>query len=201
MNHSPAVLRNKGVCVSLNETALGENGVWNVVRDDEGTPTTVKTWIRFDGNSLADLEEAFGNLDAYQKATAANPNITLRRTLAITLGWDDLHPRLADGRLDPSGKLCPGCRRAGLAMREGGLNEYSTAVGAALALANGLDPTHVVKLIEQGVKATTEAEAKRDAALEEMLAADAADQEAESTSTDGSADGSELAEATTSSGG
>lgn len=203
-NHSAAVLRNRGVCVTVNETAQSDAGVWDVVRDAEGTPQAAQVWIRFDGNSLADLEEAWGDIGKYQAAVSANPFTTLRWTISIVLGWDDLHPRRNDGTLDPSGKLCGGCRRAGLAMTEGGTNEYTTAVGAAMALANGLDPTKVVQMIEQGVRATTEAIKTRDAALDEMLAASAAEAEeppVESTSTDGSDSGSELAEVTTSSGG
>lgn len=199
-NHSAAVLRNKGICVTVNETVQPEEGgPWEVARTDKGDARSVKTWVRFDGNTLADLEFAYGDLKAYQKATAERPFLTVRRTLSIVFGWDDLH-----APDDPSGRLCSGCRRAGLAMREGGVNEYSTAIGAALALANGLDPTHVVKLIEQGEKATREAEKARDEALDEMLAEAEAEENAkataESTSTDGSVNGSEPVAATTSSG-
>jgi len=202
-NHSAAVLRNKGVCVSINETAQPEEGgPWEVSRTDKGDPKTTKAWVRFDGNTLAELEFAFGDLKKYQEATGTNPFTTVRRTLSIVMGWDDLHDPA-----DASGRLCSGCRRAGLAMREGGVNEYSTAIGAALALANGLDPTHVIKLMEQGEKAQREAETARDAALDEMLAEAAAEEEtakaaaaAESTSRAGSANGSEPVAATTSSG-
>lgn len=194
-NHSAAVLRNKGVCITINETHQVD-GVWEVVRDEEGLPRTTTAWVRFDGNTLADLEEAYGDLKLYQEATGSNPFKTIRRTLSVVFGWDDLH---TPG--DSSGKLCSGCRRAGLTMREGGVSEYSTAIGASMALANGLDPTHVVKLIEQGVKAQAEAEKARDAALEEMLADEEAEETGASTSTGGSANGSEPAAVTTSSGG
>lgn len=193
MNRSAAVLRNRGVCIEVNET-VQVDGVWEVARDAEGTAKLTTAWVRMDGNSLADLEEAWGDLTNYQIATGSNPYRTIRRTLAIVFGWDDLH-----SPEDKSGRLCSGCRRAGLAMAEGKLNSYTTAVGAAISLANGLDPTKVVEMIRVGVKANAELVAARDAALEEMLAAEP--DPAESTSTDGSTDGSELAAATTSSGG
>lgn len=202
-NHSAAVLRNKGICITINETVQPEEGgPWEVSRTDKGEARTAKAWVRFDGNTLADLEDAYGDLKVYQAATGTNPFKTVRRTLSIVFGWDDLH-----APDDTGGKLCSGCRRAGLAMREGGVSEYSTAIGAALALANGLDPTHVVKLIEQGEKATREAEIARDAALDEMLAeaeaetAKATEEAASLISKAGSASGSQPAAATTSSGG
>lgn len=196
MNNSAAVLRNKGVCIEINQTEQVE-GVWEVVRSGDGDPVLTKAWVRMDGNILADLEETWGNLTAYQQATKETPYQAVRRTLSMVFGWDDLH-----APNDPSGRLCSGCRRAGLSMREGGLTEYTTAVGAALALANGLDPTKVVAMLAMGVKATKEQEDLRNAALDELLA-EAAEEEtpSESTSMDGSANGSEPVAATTSSGG
>lgn len=194
MNHSAAVLRNKGVCVEINQTTEGEGGVWEVVRGKGDEPTTEKVWIRFDGNALADLEEAFGDLGLYQAATATNPHTAIRRTISLVMGWDDFHPRDAGGNLEPSGRLCPGCRRAGLALKPGLIREYGSAIGAALALANGLDPTQAVRLLEQGAKANAELVEARNKAVDEMLAVD------ESTSTDGSDSGSLPVAATTSSG-
>lgn len=205
MNHSAAVLRNKGVCIEVNDTALSDEGVWEVVLEKD-VPKVTKLWVRFDGNTLADLEEAFGDLDRYQMATATNPHTALRRTLSIVQGWDDLHPRDANGVPEQSGRLCPGCRRAGLAMRSGQIRFYGTAVGGALAMANGLDPTKVVQLLEQGAKANANLEKTRDEALKRMLDTldepdDAAGEPDESTSTDGSANGSQPVAVTTSSGG
>lgn len=201
-NHSAQVLRNKGVSVTVNETAQTEAGRWEVVRDEDGEPRTTKAWVRFDGNSLADLEEAYGDLAQYQVATGTNPYTTVRRTLSVVLGWDDLHPRGQDGRPEMSGRLCSGCHRAGLAMREGGVREYSTAIGAAMAMANGLDPTQAVKLVEQGAKANAELDEARNRAVDTLLAHDEAPEGSDtSTSTDGSANGSQPVEATTSSGG
>jgi hypothetical protein len=131
-------------------------------------------------------------------ATATNPHTSIRRTISLVMGWDDLHPRDAEGKPDPSGRLCSGCRRAGLAMREGKSREYGSVIGAALAMANGLDPTQAVRLLEQGAKAIAELEKARDEALDEMLADDAT---GEPTSTDGSANGSQPVAATTTSGG
>jgi hypothetical protein len=206
-NHSAAVLRNKGVAIEVYETVevadvATERVTYEVARTDKGTPRVITTWVRFDGNSLADLEDAFGDLGEFQKATTTNPFTAIRRALAILFGWDDAHPRLPDGKPEPSGRACPGCRRAGLAMKEGGANDYSTAVVAALSLANGLDPTRVVKMIEVGTKAAEGARTARMAELDEMLdleAAVAVIPDA-STSTAGSNSGSEPAEATTSSG-
>jgi hypothetical protein len=198
-NHSAAVLRNKGVCVEINSTQQSEDGLWEVVPGKGGDPATEKVWIRFDGNTLADLEEAYGDLGLYQAATGTNPHTAIRRTLSIVMGWDDLHPRDGQGRPEPSGRLCSGCRRAGLAMKPGLVREYGTAVGAALAMANGLDPTKAVKLLEQGAKANAELEEARNQAVDAMLAIDVAEP-TESTSTDGSVNGLQPVAATTSSG-
>lgn len=199
MNHSAAVLRNKGVCVEVNSTEQDEDGLWRVVKGKGEDPATEKVWIRFDGNALADLEEAFGDLNAYQSATSTNPHTAIRRTLSLVLGWDDLHPRDSTGKPEPSGRLCSGCRRAGLAMKSGLIRDYSTAIGAALALANGLDPTQAVRLLEQGQKANAELTEARNKAVDEMLATDETPDE--STTTDGSANGSLPVAVTTSSGG
>lgn len=197
-NHSPAVLRNKGIHVTIRETEKGEDGQWTVKRDAEGEPVTTGAWIRFDGNALADLEEAYGDLQSFQIASGMNPHSTVRRTLSLVLGWDDDHPRGPTGRPDGSGKACDGCRRAGLAMREG-TGEYSIAIGAALAMANGLDPTQVVRLIEQGERAERTREEARDLALDELLAS-AAEDPSKSTGMNGSDAGSPPVVATTSSG-
>lgn len=194
-NHSAAVLRNKGVCVVVNETIQDEAGNWEVARGAASDPKTTKVWVRFDGNALADLEEAWGDLEKYQGAMGTNPHRTVRRTFAIVLGWDDLHDPL-----DTSGKLCAGCRRAGLAMVDGAMNAYTNAISAAIALANGLDPTQVVRLVEQGERTAKAAVASRDAVLAERLAAVEAENPGASTSTDGSTNGSVPAAATTSSG-
>lgn len=209
-NHSAAVLRNKGVSVEVYETEqaneLAADGAvrraYRRVLADEN-PVVTTAWVRFDGNALADLEEAFGDLGQFQAATSRVPFTTVRRALAIVFGWDDDHPRKADGAMDPSGRNCPGCIRAGLAMREGGGNEYATAMVAALSLANGLDPTRVVKMIEIGVKAEADAKTERMAALDEMLELEAAvaAPASPSTSTGGSTPGLPLDEAMTSSGG
>lgn len=195
-NHSPAVLRNKGVRVAIRETVQGEGGSWSVLLEDDGEPVMTHAWIRFDGNALADLEEGYGDLQSFQIASGMNPHSTVRQTLSLVMGWDDDHPRdPTTGRLG-SGRECPGCRRAGLAMREG-TGEYSIAIGAALAMANGLDPTNVARLIEQGEKAERTREEARDQALEELLASA---EDSTSTGLNGSTAGSPPAEVTTSSG-
>lgn len=209
-NNSSAVLRNKGVSIEVYETdgvpTVDEDGsirmAWSRRTDGE-RPVVATEWVRFDGNSLADLEEAFGDLGKFQEATTHTPFTTVRRALAIVLGWDDTHPRRPDGTLDPSGKRCPGCSRAGLAMKEGGAMDYATAMVAALSLANGLDPTRVQKMLKVGVKAAADAKAQRMDVLDKMFADGEAGETPPpaSTSTDGSTPGSPLVEATTSSGG
>ncbi len=194
-NHSAAVLRNKGVCISVNDTVADEEtGNWEVARTAAGELKTTKVWVRFDGNALADLEDAWGDLEKYQGAMGTTPHKTVRRTLSIVLGWDDLH-----APTDTTGKLCSGCRRAGLAMIDGAMNAYTNAISAAIALANGLDPTQVMRLVEAGERTAVEAVKARDAVLAERLDAMEASQD-ESTSTGGSTNGSVPVAATTSSG-
>lgn len=196
MNRSAAVLRNKGVAVTINALVQVDD-VWEVDAKSDGEPKSETAWVRFDGNALAALEDGFGSLPDFQEVSGRQPTSTVRRTLAIVFGWDEFHPRLADGRSDPVGSTCPGCRRAGLAMRAGAIAEYTTAIGMAMALANGLDPTKVERMLAQSEKQNAEARESRERELDGMLA----EAEAESISTVGSANGSGPVEATTSSGG
>lgn len=193
MNRSAAVLRNKGVAVTVNALVQVEDE-WEVQRKSDGEAKSETAWIRFDGNVLADLEDGWGDLASYQVASATNPFGTIRRTMAIAFGWDDDHARsILESR------KCRGCQRAGLAMRDGSVDEYTTAIGAAMALANGLDPTRVVQMLANGEAVQKDVQAAKLLALDEMLS-QVGKVLAESTSRAGSANGSGPAAATTSSG-
>lgn len=166
-----AVLRNKGVPVDVLALDGGE-----AILDDHDNPRIEKAWVRFDANAMADLEEAFGSLDAFDAVLLRTPTGAIRRALAAA--WD-----------------CTS-RDAGSKMLIGHQDEYATAIAVAMALANGVDPQQASDLLESGVTATAEAKNKRTRIVAKLIA----EGEAESRGTNGSGPGSEPDDSATSSG-
>jgi hypothetical protein len=143
------VLRNKGVPI---EAAVITNGE----RTFNGDDLVVETrYVRFGNNEIADLEDAFGDMEGFSEATAKTPSRAVRGALACAWG---VEPRVA-----------------GLMMLDGRLNDYATAVSTALAIANGVDPTQAAELLRVGVKAADKMSEARTAMIAETIAkADAA---------------------------
>lgn len=130
MDYTPAVLKNKGVPVSV--AKLHEEGAsWVRVFDEAGEQELEDAHIRFTHNVIADIEELWDGLPEWQMALETKPVSTLRRTMGLLLN-------------EPVDK-------AGLRMVEGNLTEYTNAVGVAWALANGVDPTVASRLLAQSV--------------------------------------------------
>lgn len=171
MNRVPsAVLRNKGIPVDVLVLDGGEPVL------DGDVPRTEKAWVRFDANAMADLEEAYGSLDAFDAVLLRTPTGAIRRALASA--WD----------------CTP--REAGQRMIIGHQDEYATAIAVAMALANGVDPQQASDLLENGVTATAEAKTKRTRIVAKLIA----EGTAESPGTNGSEPGSEPDDSATSSG-
>jgi hypothetical protein len=128
---TPTVLRNRGVPVTVACIAQDDDGRWQVQYVDDVIVTEVR-WLRIDMNVLADINERWTNLDAFGEALKADPVVTLRDFLALVWEWEP--------------------RRAGTAMLAdtAHLSEYLTAIDAALAMANGVDPTVGRRMIEVG---------------------------------------------------
>lgn len=175
MDQTPNVLRNRGIPVFVAAvTALPSGENWSVVLDDEGQPVTEELLVRFDGNGIADIEEAFGSLEAYEQALEGTVFSTVRKTLAIA--WN-----------------LP-VREIGVRMLPGKIDEYATAIGVALALANGVDPTQAARLLALGVSAGHELQLARTEMVREMVERNL------SPGDTGSDSGSSTEEATTTSG-
>lgn len=214
-----AVLKNRGVPITLHTFAEAVEGDRTYVRafDGEGEdaePVLEHRFLQFTNAVLADLESddvGFGSMDAWQDALGVRPFVTLTRTLAIALEW------WVPGALTATGSPVPDLRRAGKAMLDGKTDDYSTIVGVAFALANGVAPERAVDLLKAGVKNAAELRPLIDREIDKLLADEeraiqrARDALADDTPTSpsdpatpgssGSPDGSGQAEVSTSSGG
>lgn len=165
--YSAVVLRNKGVQVDVCALTTNDDGTrMRAIADEHGAPVIEKRWVRFDANAMADIEDHFGTLPAFETASSETPNTVIRRGLAICWGIDDV-------------------REVGLMMVEGQLNTYSTAIGVALAIANGVDPTQAAEMLEVGIKAVAEAEAELKSEMANMLAKAREDQAKETVASPG----------------
>lgn len=155
MEYSAAILRNKGVQVDvavLSQPSEGKDGTTpepTRLTTPDGDPKTAQRWVRFDANAIADLEDAFGSLADFEEISRTAPFRSVRQALSIVWGTD----------VKTTGKM----------MLEGRISDYSTAVGVALALANGVDPTQAGRLLRIGVKASTRMTTERDKALAEAI--------------------------------
>ncbi len=173
MELNPVLVRNKGFPVRMAkvEPVPDSNpSRWRrVVQDEEtGEPVTHTVWVRFDNNSVADIEEAFGSVNNYQSAMSVRSYSTLRKALAVALACEE--------------------REVGTAMLAEEGPDYLLAVQMAWSVAMGMDPTQAAKALEEGRKSLA-AEKQRvsdeiDAELAESILS------APSLGVNGSADGS-----------
>lgn len=168
---SPAVLRNKGVPVTLYTLTNGQPPP----QDDwvNGEQPTHQVFIRFDANAVAELEDAFEpfvcmvditdeepllddgskpllddegkpktrtvivdrqemafyGMDAFNQSMQRKVAKTVRKTLSIVLGV----PETEAGRM-----MVPPL-----------LAEYQNAIGVSWSIAQGVDPTDAVRVLEQ----------------------------------------------------
>lgn len=184
-NPSPVVLKNKGVPVDIaklkadkiHDEESGEDYVeYEVDATKDGEPKTEKFWVRFDMNALAAVEEEWGDLQTFQEAIGTRQNLTIRNLFAILFDPENPNRHLAGMRLIPEK-----------------MGDYATAVGVALSIANGVDPTRAAKVLEIGVKMTADAAEQRNAAIDEAVEMAAKASEA-STGTTSAANGSGLEE-------
>ncbi len=155
-----AVLKNKGVPVTLYDLVRGEDGQptrpFRRVTTQAGEPVETEVWVQLTNMALADVEDKYGSLGEWETAMRAKPFNTLIDTLSIALDLDR--------------------RAVGTAMIDGRLEDYSTAVGAAFMLANGVDPGRVGEVVARGVRA---AETQRAKLVDEGIARLLADETAQ----------------------
>jgi predicted PP-loop superfamily ATPase len=132
MEYTAAILKNKGVPVIV-ANLREDDGKWVPVYDAEGEQETEEFHIRFTHNVIADIEELWEGLQEWQEAMEQKPVSTLRRTLALL--------------------MVENVDKAGMRMVEGRLADYTSAIGVAWALANGVDPTTASRLLKQATVA------------------------------------------------
>ncbi|MGV8972719.1 MAG: hypothetical protein ACOH10_10390 [Rhodoglobus sp.] len=138
---SPAVLKNRGVPMTVHTVVLNDDGQATDVRAldsaNEYAMEPAPRYIRFDNNILSDIEDTdlgWGSVDAWEEALIASPFKTVRATLALCWGFD---PKSRDD-LRVVGAICPDATE-----------EVGTLIGAAYMLANGMDPQLVGEAIRQ----------------------------------------------------
>lgn len=152
---SVQVLKNRGIPVLVHQVEPDPNGVrYNRVytsTDLDAEPVLETLFVKFTNLSLSDVEEQWGDLDEWEKAIDDKPFLTMVKTLAIM--WE-----------------CT-TQESGKRMIDDAIDDYSTAVGAAILMANGIEGDAVVRVLKTGVSS-----AKR---LRQRLAEDGAKMVAE----------------------
>ena len=128
IDFTPEVLRNKGVPTEFAVVIKGDDD-WIKKYDSEGNHEEDIRNIKFTHNVIADLEEGWDGLANWQESLDEKPISTLRKTLSLMFGIS--------------------VDKVGAMMLEGRLPEYNNAIGVAWAIANGVDPTMAIRLLEQ----------------------------------------------------
>lgn len=142
-----AVLRNRGVPVRLH--VLDEHGE-RVFVDDE--PQYEEKFIAFTNDVLADVEAHYSDLDGWEDALNTQPRRALSTTFAFLLGWITVSPE--------TGLAVPDARRAGRAMIETETAAYSTAVGVAFMVAEGVPVEAAGEVLAAGLRDVEEGKTK-----------------------------------------
>jgi len=126
--YSTEILRNKGITSDFAAVVKDEDD-WIKKYDDSGAVITESKYIRFSHNVIADIEEEWGGLQSWQEDLEDKPISTLRKSLAKMFNCTP--------------------DKVGAMMIEGRLPEYNNAIGVAWSVANGVDPTIAIRLLEQ----------------------------------------------------
>lgn len=129
MDYSPIVLKNKGIPCAFAKVVKIDGDMYERVFDDEGNVVTETLMIRFTNNTIADIEQHWGNLEAWQDGLTTRPVSTCRDTLSFALR----RPAMEVGE----------------AMLDGEIMAYSNTIGVAWAIANGVDPIVASKMLKQ----------------------------------------------------
>jgi hypothetical protein len=158
---SVQVLKNRGIPVLVHQVEPDPNGVqWHrVFTSDapEADPVLETRFIKFTNLSLSDVEEKWGDTDEWEKALEAKPFHTMVATLAIM--WE--------------------CTRqeAGKRMIDDAIDDYSTAVGAAILMANGIEGDAVVRVLKSGVSSARQLRQRlQDEGMKLVMELEAADE-------------------------
>lgn len=114
---SPRVLVNSGVPVKV---LLLDPNTGAPVVDGDGDPVTTTKRVKYDFNSLAEVEEMFGSFTGWQSEIRERPTVALRKLLGAAWG---VSPQEAGKVLIPDEQP-----------------NYLEAVMTAFSIANGTDP-------------------------------------------------------------
>lgn len=191
---SAKVLANKGVPVEVYVLKREDGEVmWPprpALRADE-SKVTEERFVRLDNLAIADLEDAYDGLDAWQAGLRRKPFATIIKTLEVAWAEEfESYPEALRRKV------------VGTMLLDAKIDDYATAIGGAFMLANGVEPDAVGKALKQGVAASQKTQAK-------LLSRLKLDQEVtdielagvgDSTTPTPSEDGAEPVEASTSSG-
>lgn len=140
----PAVLKSRGVPIKVHVLAKNDEDRW--VRSMDGDEPVIDTvYVQMTNAVLTDLTDplvGYGSLDLWQHALSNDTYRALQNTLAMCLDW---------WIVLPGGQESPDGRRAGRAMIDGEVDSYSSAIGAAFMLANGVRPERVGEVMAAGI--------------------------------------------------
>jgi hypothetical protein len=149
MDYTPIVLKNKGVPVKIAVVEKSDNGTWKRRFNEEGEYDTEIVHVRFNHNTIADIEDRFGDLEEWQKMTEKRAASTARETLSICLHMEK--------------------ERVGEAMIEGALMDYQNAIAMSWSICNGVDPTTASRLLRQAENLAEDQRKAINAELENSL--------------------------------
>lgn len=149
MDYTPIVLKNKGVPVEIAVVEKSEDGTWRRRFNEEGECVKETVYVRFTHNIIADLEEQYGDLEAWQRQSEIRVTSVARDTLAMCLRADK--------------------EKIGEAMLEGSIMEYQNAIAMAWSITNGVDPMVASKMLRQAAKLANEQKQAVNAELESQL--------------------------------
>lgn len=135
---SQQVLKNRGIPVLVHQVEPDANGVrYNRVYEsdaDDAAPKLETLFVRLTALGMSDIEDRWGDMEVWEEALESKPYLTLIDTLAII--WE--------------------CTRqeAGKRLIDDNVDDYSTAVGAAVLMANGVEGDAVVRVLKTGVSSS-----------------------------------------------
>lgn len=140
------ILRNRGIPIQLHALTEREGGGYDRAFAD-GEAQFDEVYLSFNNSVLADIEGFFGDLDGWQDALDTQPRRALTQTMAFALEHITI---------GPDGKSIPDTHRTGKAMIDGESAAYSTAIGAAYMIAEGIPPEKAGEVLAAGLKGIEE---------------------------------------------
>ncbi len=150
---TPRVLRNKGVPIEvavLDPDPDNPEGRPIQRVDDDGNFVTRIAYLRADAGLMADIEDKYGSIDAFQQVLMASTSKAVRGFMALAMDLDE--------------------KAVGLIMLPGKADiEYATAVAGALALASGVDPTKLVLSLQSNAGVVSAASAQRQKQMDDLV--------------------------------